>query len=170
MPKVHLVEGPVGAGKSTFSKSLALRTNGVHIALDEWFVRLYSADRPATNFMDWYVERKARLLELIWSHSSAVLSSDTDVVLELGLIQRQGRISFYEKVKGAGIELKVYVLDAPKDVRLERVMRRNLEKGETFSMIVPEQIFEIANNMWEAPGESECSSVSVEYVTESLQR
>ncbi len=167
MPKVHLVEGPVGAGKSTFSKALALRTNGIHIALDEWFVRLYSADRPATNFIDWYVERKSRLLELIWNHSSAVLVSETDVVLELGLIQRLSRASFYEKAKDANIELKVYVLDAPKDVRLERVLRRNMEKGATFSMIVPERLFEVANSMWEAPDESECNIASVEYVTQS---
>ena len=46
MPKVHLVEGPVGAGKSTYSSTLVLRTNGVHVALDEWFVALSSPDRP----------------------------------------------------------------------------------------------------------------------------
>ena len=169
MPKLHLVEGPVGAGKSTFSKSLALRTNGIHIALDEWFAKLYSADRPATNVIDWYMERKSRLLDLIWRHSNAVLATGTDAVLELGLIQRQSRIALYEKARSADIELKVYVLDAPKDVRLERVLRRNTEKGATFSMVVPEQVFEMANSMWEAPDASECNSVSVEFVTQPLR-
>ena len=32
MPKVHLIEGPVGAGKSTYSSALALRTKGIHVA------------------------------------------------------------------------------------------------------------------------------------------
>ena len=124
MPKVHLIEGPVGAGKSTFAKSLALRTNGIHIALDEWFVKLYSPDRPSADFIDSHIERKQRLLELIWSHSLSILASGTDAILELGLIQRQGRIAFCQKAMREGAELKVYVLDAPKQVRLERVKRR----------------------------------------------
>ena len=45
MPTVHLIEGPVGAGKSTYASALARRTNGVHIALDEWFAALFSPDR-----------------------------------------------------------------------------------------------------------------------------
>ena len=165
MPKVHLIEGPVGAGKSTYAKSLALRTNGIHIALDEWFVKLFSPDRPTADFIVWYVERKKRLLELIWSHSRSILASDTDAILELGLVQQQSRIAFYQKAMGEGAELKVYVLDAPKQVRLERVRRRNTEKGSTFSMVVPEQVFEMASNMWEAPDEVECSNFAVEFVS-----
>lgn len=34
---IYLVEGPVGAGKSTFAQSLATQLQGTHIALDEWF-------------------------------------------------------------------------------------------------------------------------------------
>lgn len=51
MPKVYLIEGPVGAGKSTYSAALARQTQGVHIALDEWFAALFSADRPASDFV-----------------------------------------------------------------------------------------------------------------------
>lgn len=165
MPKVHLIEGPVGAGKSTFAKSLALRTNGIHIALDEWFVKLFSPDRPTADFIVWYAERKERLLELIWSHSRSILASGTDAILELGLVQQQSRIAFYQKAISEGAELKVYVLDAPKQVRRERVRRRNTEKGSTFSMVVPEQVFEMASNMWEAPDEVECSNFAVEFVS-----
>lgn len=165
MPKVHLIEGPVGAGKSTFAKSLAHRTNGIHIALDEWFVKLFSPDRPSTDFIIWYVERKERLLELIWSHSRDILASGTDAILELGLVQQQGRIAFCQRAIDEGAELKVYVLDAPRQVRLERVRRRNIEKGSTFSMVVPEQVFEMASNLWEAPDEVECSDFAIEFVT-----
>ncbi len=51
MPTVHLIEGPVGAGKSTFSADLAARTRGVHIALDAWFAKLFSPDRPVADFV-----------------------------------------------------------------------------------------------------------------------
>ena len=165
MPKVHLIEGPVGAGKSTFAKSLALRTNGIYIGLDEWFVKLFSPDRPTADFIVWYVERKERLVELILDHSRSILASGTDAIVELGLVQRQSRIAFCQKAIGEGAELKVYVLDAPKQVRLERVRRRNTEKGSTFSMVVSEQVFEMASNMWEAPDEVECSNFVVELVS-----
>ena len=164
MSKVHLIEGPVGAGKSTFSASLALRTDGVHIALDEWFARLFSPDRPESNFVSWYVEHKERLLELIWGHSRHILASGTDVVLELGLIQRQSRAVFYQRVQDEGFELVVYVVDAPREVRRARVQRRNTEKGSTFSMVVPDHIFEIASDMWEAPDDIERSEYVIEYV------
>lgn len=164
MQKVHLIEGPVGAGKSTFAKSMALQTGAIHIALDEWFAKLYSADRPAGEWIPWYVERKQRLLELIWSHAQTILLSGKDVILELGLIQRQGRVAFCQRVLDEGRELRVHVLDAPQEVRRARVQRRNIEKGPTFSMVVPDQVFEMASKMWEVPDHRECEDFPIEFV------
>jgi len=167
MPRVHLIEGPVGAGKSTFAASLSPRVQGVHLALDEWFVRLFSPDRPAGNFVPWYLERKNRLLELIWDHSRRILSSDRDVILELGLIQRQQRSEFCQRVRSDGFDVVLYVLDEPRDIRRERVRLRNTVKGPTFSMVVPDHVFEVASDMWEAPDDFEQSEVTIEYVATS---
>jgi predicted kinase len=164
MAKVHLIEGPVGAGKSTFASSLAPRIEGVHIALDEWFVRLFSPDRPEGNFVPWYLEHKDRLLALIWDHSRRILSSGTDVILELGLIQRQQRTEFCNQIRDEGIEFLLYVLDAPREVRRERVRRRNIEKGSTFFMVVPDHVFETASAMWEPPDDVEQSESTIEFV------
>jgi predicted kinase len=163
--RVHLIEGPVGAGKSTFAASLAPRIQGVHIALDEWFARLFSPDRPAGNFIPWYLERKDRVLELIWNHSRGILASGTEVILELGLIQRQQRVEFSQRIRNDGFELVVYVVDAPLEIRRERVRLRNAEKGATFSMLVPDHVFEIASSMWEAPDDVESSETAIKYVS-----
>ena len=165
MPKVHLVEGPVGAGKSTYASTLVRQTNGVHVALDAWFAALFSPDRPQSDFIPWYVERKDRLLALIWSHSRRILASGTDVILELGLIQRQSRGTFCREIQDEGFELVVHVLDAPLDVRRERVRRRNAEKGSTFAMVVPDHVFEMASQLWEAPDDDECSEYPVNFVS-----
>ena len=165
MPRVHLIEGPVGAGKSTFAASLAARSGGVHIALDAWFARLFSPDRPAGDFIPWYLERKDRLLALIWVHSQALLATGTDVILELGLIQRQPRMDFCRQVLDLGFELLVHELDAPRELRRARVRQRNVEQGATFSMVVPEAVFELASDLWEPVDELERDEYPVERVS-----
>ena len=168
MTTVNIIEGPVGAGKSTFASHLASRTGGVHIALDEWFANLFSPDRPSGNFVPWYVERKERLIDLIWRQSQRLLASEKSVILELGLIQRGPRVEFCRKVRDCGYAPVIHVLYAPTNVRRERVRQRNTEKGATFSMVVPDHVFEMASSLWEVPDEIECEEFDVQFV-ESLQ-
>jgi predicted kinase len=165
MPKIHLIEGPVGAGKSTFALSLSARVGGVHIALDAWFARLFSPDRPSTELMPWYIERKARLLDHIWNHAQALLACGIPPVLELGLVQRRSREDFYVRARDAGVDLALYLLVASREVRRERVMRRNVEKGPTFSMIVPPPFFEMASDVWEEPDELEIAEHRIERIS-----
>jgi predicted kinase len=168
MPRVHVIEGPVGAGKSTFAASVAPATSGVHIALDDWFVRLFSPDRPGGNVVAWYLERKDRLLDLIWDHSRRILGSGRDVILELGLIQRQQRLEFCRRIQANGFDLVLYILDEPRDIRRQRVQLRNAEKGSTFSMVIPDHVFEVASDMWEPPDDIEESEFAIEYVSAKL--
>lgn len=147
LPTVHLIEGPVGAGKSTYAIALASAERAIHIALDEWFATLFAPDRPERDVIPWYVERKDRLIEVIWRHSRHMLDSGSDVILELGLIQQAPRVDFCRRVQGEGYGLAVHVIDAPIEVLRERVRKRNLVKGPTFSMVVPDSIFEMAGSL-----------------------
>lgn len=164
MPQLHLIEGPVGAGKSTYAADLAIRIVGIHIALDEWFVRLFSPDRPNADVMPWYMERKERLADHIWSHAQVLLKSGAKPILELGLVQQRSREAFYQRAQAAGIELQVHVLEASREVRRERVARRNIEKGPTFSMLVPEPIFELASDVWQSPDAAEIAQHRIEVI------
>lgn len=162
--RVHLIIGPVGAGKSTFALGLCQRHRAVRLTLDEWMAALFSPDRPDEGVMAWYVERTARCIEQIWRLTQRLLEVETDVVLEIGLLQRRERERLYRRIDAAGLSLTVYVLDAPRQLRRERVARRNSERGATFSMIVPEHIFELASDMWEPPGAAECSGRDVQFI------
>ncbi|MDB4932675.1 MAG: hypothetical protein JWM10_5159 [Myxococcaceae bacterium] len=149
MAHLHLVVGPVASGKSTFALRLAAERRAVRLNLDEWMSVLFSPDRPESGVMAWYVERTQRCLEQIWRLTAGLVEAGTDVVLEIGLIQRRERARWYRRVDGAGYAMTVYVLDAPREVRRERVERRNAQRGETYSMVVPPHIFELASDMWE---------------------
>ena len=163
--ELHLIIGPVGAGKSTFARKLAQQQRAVLLVLDDWMAQLYGADeRPATGRIEWYLERRDRCLEQIWKLTTALCEVGTRVVLEIGLIRRAEREAFYRRVEDAGHDLTVYVLDAPREVRRERVMRRNEERGETFAQVVPLEFFELASDMWEPPDDDEASERSIRHV------
>jgi uncharacterized glyoxalase superfamily protein PhnB/predicted kinase len=155
--RIHLVLGPVGAGKSTFALELARRQSALRLTLDEWMAVLFRPDRPPTGLPEWYVERAGRCVEQIWALAQALVASGKAVVLEIGLLQRAARESFYRRVEAAGLALSVYVLDAPRELRRARVQARNEQRGPTFCMLVPPEIFELASDSWEplAPEEYE---------------
>ena len=163
--RVHLVIGPVGSGKSTFARGLCRERRAVRLTLDEWFRTLFSPDRPQEGWISWYVERAARCVQQLWRTAQEISASGTEVVLEIGLLQRTEREQFYALVEEAGVELTVHVVDAPRDVRRERVLRRNLERGETFSMVVPPEVFELVSDRWQPPDEDECARRQVLFVT-----
>lgn len=147
--QVHLILGPVGAGKSTYALQLARDAGGVRLALDDWMVRLFRPDRPATGVVEWYAERAARSVQQIALVAREIVAAGTDAVLELGLLRRSEREAFYASLREAGVGLTVHVLDAPRDVRRERVLLRNQRRGVTFSMEVPLDVFELASDLWE---------------------
>ena len=159
---LHLIIGPVGAGKSTFAAALAAERGALRLTLDDWMARLYGADaRPQSGVVDWYLERRDRCLDQIWEVAADALALGVEVVLEVGLIRRDERLAFYERVDRTGAALTIYVLDAPRELRRERVERRNREQGATFAVVVPPQIFEMASDMWQAPDADECRARDV---------
>ncbi len=125
---------------------------------------LFRPDRPDANIYEWYMQRKQRCLDQIWSISSGLMEAGTSVVLELGLICQNDRLEFYNRVDAFGYDLTVYVLNAPKETRRHRVRQRNFEKGSTFSMEVPDEIFELASTLWETPDEIESIDRNIHFI------
>lgn len=152
---IHLVVGPVGAGKSTYAIALANETRALRLTLDDWMARLFRPDRPAGDVMPWYVARAQRCVDQIWEVTREATHRGVDVVLEIGLIRRADRDRFYCRVDAAALDLTVHVIEAARDVRRRRVVARNRLRGETFSMEVPSAIFELASDLYEPCDESE---------------
>ena len=165
MAKIYLIEGPVGAGKSTFAARLSATHSAPRLNLDEWMVTLFRPDRPDTGSMAWYGERTHRCIEQIWAVACDIIDTGNNVVLELGLVQAGDRLDFYSRVDSMDYDLEVYVLDAPKEIRRQRVMQRNQEQGATFRMAVSDEIFEIADRAWQPPDDQECAERSIQLIS-----
>lgn len=152
---LHLLIGPVGAGKTTYARQWIARSPAIHLDVDTCMVRLFGGDpRPLDDVMAWYLERRERCRGLLWDVALGALRCGADVLLELGLLQRVERVAFYERARAEDLELAVHVLDAPRSVRRERVASRNRSPGE-HTQIVPLEIFERASDAWEPPLEPE---------------
>ena len=114
--------------------------------------------------MHWYSDCKSRCIEQIWLVTCELIETGIDVILELGLVQLADREDFYRRVDASDYTLKVYLVDAPVDVRRQRVRERNQQQGSTFKMAVSDEIFELANAAWQEPNEREYTERDIQIV------
>ena len=155
MGKIHLILGPQGAGKSTYARQLALQENAVRFSIDEWMQQLFGPDLPKTMSLSWIMERVQRCETQIWATASQVCRSNGSAILDLGFTKMESRRNFRDLACQIGAEIRLHVLDAPHAVRKERVMGRNIEKGETFSFEVTPMMFDFMEKEFQRPTDEE---------------
>ncbi len=71
------------------------------------------------------------------------------------MTQRAARQELYERVSRAGLRLQLHVVDAPAELRWQRVQQRNEQRGDTFALEVTREMFDFVESMWEPPDEAE---------------
>lgn len=147
----HLIYGPTAAGKSTLAQQMAAQINGVRFAIDEWMHAMFAEDMPDTLELRWVMSRVARCQNHIWSVAAQVLATGTDVVLELGLLRKSDRAAIKARVELAGHKAVFHFVDADVEVRRARVLRRNAERGATYSFDITPTMFEAMERCFEWP-------------------
>lgn len=158
---LHLLIGPVGAGKTTYGRRQAAQAGAVFLDLDTWMVRLFGEDsRPQENVIAWYLERRERVRELLWDLTLDMVRCGLEIFLELGLVTAAERETYYERAHAEDLPLRVYLIDAPRDLRRQRVAQRNHAPGE-FTQLVPPEHFERASDLWQSPSEAERAAQAI---------
>lgn len=155
MPKIHLICGAVGAGKTTFATKLSQEAGAVLFSIDEWMTALFTPDLRGDIEYDWAMERIGRMENLIWSHVRQLMKLDIDAVLDLGLLQRDHRAKFYDLAAQDAFDIGLHYIDVDRDVRWARVQGRNAEKGDTYAMDVDRGMFDFCENLFEIPSGDE---------------
>ncbi|HRG15690.1 MAG TPA: ATP-binding protein [Pseudomonadota bacterium] len=161
MSTVHLVFGPQGAGKTTHARALAARVGGVRFSIDEWMAQLFLPDLPPPMDLAWIMARVQRCERRIWASAMDIAATGRDVVLDLGLMQARHRRDLREQAQAAGHVAQLHFVDAPPALRRERVVARNLERGETFAFEVTPAMFDVMEARFEPPNDEELVSSSV---------
>jgi len=153
--KLHLVCGPVGAGKTTRARALAAEVGGVVFSLDEWILTMFGPDASGTVTADWIQARVVRCEEQIWRVARRLLELGTPVVLDLGFMLREQRDRYRRLGGEVGAATELHVVDAPIEVRRARVKERNERRTATFTLPVSDALFDWIEQRYQPPADGE---------------
>ena len=154
---IHLIVGNTGSGKTTYATELKRKTKGIVFSIDKWNKTLFLPDKKENNGLEWFLERIDRAEELIMELVQQLENAKTDAILDLGLSKFEHREKFRKFAEINGYELKIHFLDISREIRLERVMQRNREKGATYQFEVTEENFNFMERWFEKPSAKELS-------------
>ncbi|MEK7259472.1 MAG: ATP-binding protein [Pseudomonadota bacterium] len=164
MARLILVCGPVGVGKTTYSISLAREIEAIRFSIDPWMQTLFAKDMTALDY-SWMMERVNRCYEQIWEVSEQVLAIDGNVVLDLGFTSKALRDIFFKRAEKLSLTPEVHYLDAPRDIRKQRVDKRNSEKDPVvYAFEVNDAMFNFMEPRFEIPTEEELRNGRKVYV------
>jgi predicted kinase len=152
---IHLLVGNTGAGKSTYANRMKAESNGVVFTLDKWNRILFFPDKTEKDGLDWFLERIERAELLMQDLILQLENANVDSILDVGLSKFLHREKYRNFAKKHNIEVKIHFLNIPKQIRKQRVLKRNVEKGETFDFEVSEKDFEFMETWFETLTDAE---------------
>jgi predicted kinase len=118
-PRLIIICGLPGSGKTTLAKALEGRVRGVRFAPDEWMDALS---------LDLYDEEKRGKIEALqWKIGQELLALGLTVIIEWGTWGRSERDTLRMGARALGAAVELHYLSAPVDVLFERLQRRGAE-------------------------------------------
>lgn len=131
-PRLHLLFGLVGSGKTTLARRLAEHTPAVRFTLDEWMMRLH----PGIGLEEEaYGERAAEVRDLIGDLAEQVLRTGSDVVLDWNSWSRRRRAWAVAHARAADAEVVLHRLSTSAEESTRRARARQ-QSGEAFAHAV----------------------------------
>lgn len=118
-PRLIIVCGLPGSGKTTLAKKLESRFAAVRFCPDEWMDTLG---------IDIYDEpRRAQIETLQWQLAQQLLALGLIIIIEWGTWGRSERDALRLGARALGAAVELHYLHAPAEVLFDRIQRRNME-------------------------------------------
>ena len=146
MPRLILLCGLPGAGKTTLARQIESDLSALRLCPDEWLEGL------GASLFDEYL--RARVETLQWELAQRVLALGSSVVLENGFWGRSERDAIRSAARALGTRVELRFLDAPAEELWRRIELRNQEDRWRAHPIRLEQLEEWAR-LLEAPDAAE---------------
>lgn len=167
---IHLICGPIGAGKTTVAHKIAKEKNAIRFSEDEWLAKLFVPDAPKVLLAEpiaivsaWAAEKYARCRGQIWLVCKQLLDQNVSIVLDGAAANKAQRDAIRRKASENQVEFQLYYVNADPEVRKNRVFSRNLEKGTTYSLEVTQEIFDHTESIFQDPqGEELRNAILIE--------
>lgn len=165
---IHLICGPIGAGKSTYARKLACELGAVCFSEDDWLAQLFVPDAPegllqesAVAIGEWALPRYERCRTQIWQVCEQLLNQGMSVVIDGSAANKAQRDVFRARAASRAVNFQLHFVTADQAVRRGRVMKRNEEQGDTYSLDVPPAVFDRMEGFFEAPEREELNGIEV---------
>jgi len=149
-PRVTLVCGLPGSGKTTFARALERDTGAIRFSPDEWIVRLLATPdhRPE-------MDRLREPVEAIqWEHARALLRRGIDVILENGFWSRGERLAYAREAGDCGASVELVYLAASIPRLKARLTDRNRHRARGSFHVDPDEL-DSWIDVFEAPDRDE---------------
>jgi predicted kinase len=118
-PRLIVVCGLPGSGKTTHAKQVERNLRAVRFCPDEWMT--------AMGIGLWEGESRERIEKLQWKLAQDLLALGHNVVIEWGTWARSERDALRTGARALGATVELHFLDAPVEVLFDRIRRRNME-------------------------------------------
>ena len=145
-----MICGFIGAGKTTFSKKLEMKTGVVRITKDEWLIKLFG-NNP---LIDRFEEYDEKICELSNNIAFQFVEKGVDVIIDDGFWVKKQRQEMKKRIEEARAEVVLYYVKCSMGTMKDRVVGRNNNFTKD-SFKISEKMFDGYVRYWESPSEDE---------------
>lgn len=146
MATLCIIQGFLGAGKSTYSRKLAHDISAIRLNADEWVEQNVAIEDQQKDWDSCF----SKAINTLWAEAETQIRNGTDVILDFGFWSRESRDYARAKVAEWGAGFRHYYIYAPDEVLLERLKQRSGGPAQSNY-----ENFHSLKTYFEEPGESE---------------